>query len=89
MLPRRSEASNIVVAAALAASSVAASSVRIESMLLSTGAATGITAAAAVERSCDVQDVPVSAVQGALIEEYAQVIHGPPSKAPKGDAGRA
>jgi hypothetical protein len=79
MLPRKAEASNLIVAAALAASSVAASAVRIESMFLGTGTAAGVTAAAAVQRRCAVQDVPVGEVQAALTAQYGQVVHGPPT----------
>ena len=78
MLPRKVDASNLIVPVALAASSVAASSVRIESMLLSTGTAAGVAAAIAVATNCDIQDVSVSTVQSILETQYGQVIHGPP-----------
>ena len=78
LLPRRADASNLVVPVALAASAVAFSSARIESMLMGTGAAAGVVARLAVAASCAVQDVPVAAVQAVLVGEVGAVIHGPP-----------
>ena len=78
LLPRRRDATNLVVPVALAASSVAFSSARIESMLLGTGAAAGVVARMAAATGGAVQDVPVAAVQAALVGEVGAVIHGPP-----------
>ena len=79
LLPRRADASNLVVAAALAASGVAFSSARIESMLMGTGAAAGVVARLAAAAGSAVQDVPVEEVQAALVGELRAVIHGPPT----------
>lgn len=78
LLPRRSDAANLVVAVALATSSVAFSSTRIESMLMGTGAAAGIVARLAAAAGTPVQDVSVQAVQEALVNEVGAAIHGPP-----------
>jgi hypothetical protein len=80
LLPRRGEAGNLVVPVALAASAVAFSSARIESMLMGTGAAAGVVARlAAGGGALAVQDVPVAAVQAALVGQVGAVIHGPPT----------
>jgi predicted Fe-Mo cluster-binding NifX family protein len=67
LLPRQSELDNLVVAVALAASSVAFSSARIESMLMGTGAAAGVVARLAAAAGCAVQDVAVGAVQAVRV----------------------
>jgi hypothetical protein len=78
LLPRKTEAGNLVVAVALAASGVAFSSARIESMLMGTGAAAGVVARLAAAAHTAVQDVPVAAVQAVLTGELNAIIHGPP-----------
>lgn len=78
LLPRQSEADNLVVPVALAASGVAFSSARIESMLMGTGAAAGVVARLAAAAGQAVQDVPLAAVQAVLTGELHAVIHGPP-----------
>ena len=79
LLPRRADATNLVVAAALATSSVAFTSTRIESMFMSTGAAAGVVARLAADARAAVQDVAVADVQKELVDAYAQKIHGPPT----------
>ena len=81
LLPRRADATNLVVAAALATSSVAFSTARIESMFLSTGAAAGVVARLAADARVAVQDVAVADVQTELVDVYAQKIRGPPTRA--------
>lgn len=90
MLPVRAEAANLLVSVAISATSVAYSSTRIEQMFVDTGAAAGVAAALALEAAgapgagacaglgLAVQDTDVAAVQGVLLREYAQRIHGPP-----------
>lgn len=78
LLPRRRDATNLVVPVALAASGVAFSSARIESMLMGTGAAAGVVARLAVAAGGAVQDVAADAVQALLVGEVGAVVHGPP-----------
>jgi hypothetical protein len=78
LLPRRRDATNLVVPVALAASGVAFSSARIESMLMGTGAAAGMVARLAVAAGGAVQDVAAEAVQALLVGEVGAVVHGPP-----------
>jgi hypothetical protein len=80
LLPRRADATNLVVAAALAASSVAYTSTRIESMFMSTGAAAGVVARLAAAAGAAVQDVAVADVQRELVDGFAQRVHGPPTR---------
>ena len=80
LLPRRADAANLVVAAALATTSVAFSSARIESMFMGTGAAAGVVARLAADAGVDVQDVPVADVQRVLVDELGQRVHGPPTR---------
>ena len=89
LLPRRAEADNLLVPVGLAASSVAFSSTRIEAMLMSTGAAAGVTARLAASRGSAVQDVPVALVQSALTQEFGQRVQGPPVKAAAAAAAAA
>lgn len=82
MLPKREQASNLLVPVALSASSVAMSSARIETAYMGTGAAAGVAArqvmlAAEGGAALDVQDVNVTKVQEALRDEYRQRTHGP------------
>lgn len=79
LLPRRSEAVNLIVPTGLAASSVAYTSTRIESMFMATGSAAGVLASLANEKGLAVQDVPVADVQNVL-QSLGQRIHGPPEK---------
>jgi len=80
LLPRRADATNLVVPVGLAASSVAFSSARIESMLMGTGAAAGVVARLAAAAGVAVQDVAVAAVQDVLVSEFAAAVHGPPTR---------
>ena len=80
LLPRRTDSTNLLVAAALAASSVAFSSTRIESMFMGTGAAAGVAARLAAVAGVAVQDIAVADVQNELVHVYAQSIHGPPTR---------
>ena len=79
LLPRRSEAINLIVPTSLAASSVAYTSTRIESMFMATGSAAGVLAMLANEMGSAVQDVQVIDVQNVL-QSLGQRIHGPPEK---------
>lgn len=79
LLPRRSEAINLIVPTSLAASSVAYTSTRIESMFMATGSAAGVLATLANEMGSAVQDVQVIDVQNVL-QSLGQRIHGPPEK---------
>jgi FAD-dependent oxidoreductase family protein len=58
LLPKESEAGNLVVSVAVSASHVAWTSVRMEPQLMTMGEAAGVVAAIAADRSIFVQDVP-------------------------------
>lgn len=81
MLPKRSQASNLLVPVAISASAVAYTSARIETMFMDLGAAAGVAArmviAAGGSEVLAVQDVNVSAVQEVLVGQYGQRIRGP------------
>jgi hypothetical protein len=89
MLPVRGEADNLLVPVAISTTSIAYSSTRIEQMFVDLGAAAGVAAALAVEAvgggggACAglgfaLPETNVTAVQGVLVQEYGQRIHGPP-----------
>lgn len=84
MLPKRDQASNLLVPVAISASSIAYSSTRIEGMFADLGTAAGIAASMLVKGgasgSCPAiaaQDVNVTAVQDILTGVFKQRIHGP------------
>jgi hypothetical protein len=77
-LPKRAEATNLVVPVALSVSSVVFSSTRIETMYMDLGSAAGVVAAAvATGKWAATQDVPVSQVQALLESRYGQRVRGP------------
>ena len=69
MLPKRSEASNLLVPVAFSASHVAYSSVRLEPQYMILGQAAGQAAAMAVRGKCAVQEVDAVALSEALRKE--------------------
>jgi hypothetical protein len=79
MVPKRGQASNLLVPVALSSSSVAFSSLRIETMYMDLGSAAGAAARQIVEGGLlhDVQDIDIQEVQRVLKEEFNQRIHGP------------
>ena len=79
MVPQRGTGANLLVPVCLSASAVAFSSMRIENMYMSLGAAAGVAAKQLVDGSvATVQDVDVASVQRILTSVFGQRIHGPP-----------
>ncbi len=74
MLPKRSEASNLLISVTVSASHVAYSSLRMEPVYMVLGQSAGIAAAQAVRSGVAVQDVDIPALQRQLVAE-GQVIH--------------
>ena len=66
MLPKRSEASNLLVVSAPSASHIGMSTLRMEPQFMIIGGAVGAAAAIAVARGVDVHDVPRDALNAAL-----------------------
>lgn len=66
ILPKREEASNLLVPVCLSASHVALSSVRVEPTWIVLGESAGIAAALAVDDKVAVQDVPIEKLQDTL-----------------------
>lgn len=89
MLPKRGQASNLLVPVAISSTSIAYSSTRIEGMYMDLGTAAGVAARLALASAaraglqtgvCPVmqlQDTNVTAVQEVLVNQYQQRIHGP------------
>ncbi len=71
MLPKKSEARNLLVPVAFSASHVAYSSLRMEPQYMILGHAAGVAASLAVAGEVAVQDVEVDALQGKLREQGA------------------
>lgn len=71
MLPKRGEASNLLVPVTFSASHVAYSSVRMEPQYMILGQAAGLAAVMAIRRECPVQDVDGTALRTALIKQGA------------------
>jgi hypothetical protein len=69
LVPRRDEATNLLVPVCLSASHVAFGSVRMEPTLMLLGHAAGLAAAQAARRDVAVQDVDVAALQESLRAE--------------------
>jgi len=90
MVPKRGQASNLLVPVAISVSSVAYSSARIENMFMDLGSAAGVAVALLLDArittggsvgtcpTIPVQDTNVTAVQGVLRNVYGQYFHGPP-----------
>eukprot|EP00041_Stephanoeca_diplocostata_P015764 m.302277 g.302277 ORF g.302277 m.302277 type:complete len:113 (+) comp20143_c1_seq8:2023-2361(+) len=89
MVPKRGQASNLLIPVTISATSVAYASTRIENMFMDLGSAAGVAVAlllqeqnaydgAAYNDVIPVQDTNVTAVQAVLTSVYGQRIHGPP-----------
>ena len=78
MLPKFTEAHNLLVPVAISASYVAYTSARIETMFMDLGAAAGVSARLSIaSNNTPVQQVPIANIQSILINEYQQRIKGP------------
>lgn len=93
MLPKRGQASNLLVPVAISSTSIAYSSTRIEGMYMDLGTAAGVAAALALDTArggpasspmvrgaCpafQIQDTNVTAVQAILVNTFQQRVHGP------------
>jgi hypothetical protein len=69
VLPRRTEATNLLVPVAFSASHVAYSTLRMEPQYMIIGHATGVAAKLAIDAAVDVQVVDVLALQAKLMAE--------------------
>jgi hypothetical protein len=74
ILPKRSEAENLLVPVCLSASHAAYSSVRMEPQYMIIGQAAGVAAALAVQGRRDVHDVQVPELQQKL-REHGAILH--------------
>ncbi len=74
IVPKRSEATNLLVPVCLSASHAAYGTIRQEPVYMIIGQATGDAAAIAVHTGVDVQDVPLSKLQAQLLAEHV-VLH--------------
>ena len=84
MLPKRSQARNLILPVAHSSSSLAYSSLRIEGGFCDMGTAAGVAAGLAVKKARDtsqcslIHDTNVTEVQRILTTQYGQRVHGPP-----------
>lgn len=76
LLPKRSEAENVLVPVCFSASHIAYSSLRMEPQYMIIGHAAGLAAALAVKKELAAQDVPVGEMQKILLEEGGVFEHG-------------
>jgi len=74
IVPKRSEATNLLVPVCVSASHAAYGTIRQEPVFMIVGQATGDAAAIAVHQHVDVQDVPASTLQTQLLAEHV-VLH--------------
>jgi hypothetical protein len=74
IVPKRSEATNLLVPVCISASHAAFGSFRQEPAMMIAGQAAGLAAATAIHKNMDVQDVPVPELQENLIAGHA-VLH--------------
>lgn len=76
IVPRRSQASNLLVPVCLSGTHVSYGTIRTEPVYMILGHAAGVAAAIAAHRNLAVQDVPVTELQSDLTAEHA-VLHSP------------
>jgi hypothetical protein len=76
LLPRREEASNLLVVTCISASAVAYASFRMEPQYMITGQSAGTAAALAVKNNVDLRHLNVAALQKTL-EDHKQILHMP------------
>eukprot|EP00039_Didymoeca_costata_P010651 m.144175 g.144175 ORF g.144175 m.144175 type:complete len:689 (+) comp14911_c0_seq5:163-2229(+) len=93
MVPKRGQASNLLIPVVISASSVAYASTRIENMFMDLGTAAGVAVVQLMEKASQtssndsgcglaVQDTNITAVQDVLVNVYGQRVHGPPTPQP-------
>jgi len=76
ILPKRAEATNLLVPVCLSASHVAWGSIRVEPTFTQIGSAAGIAAAQAAAAGIAVQDVPIAGLQREIVA-HGQCVHWP------------
>ena len=76
VLPKKTEAENVLVPVSFSASHVAFSSLRMEPQWMIIGHATGVAAALAIKQKVAVQDVPIAELQQILRSEGGVFEHG-------------
>ncbi len=77
--PRRGECTNLLVPVCLSASHIAYGSIRMEPVFMILGQSSAFAAALAIERDCDVQDVPYELLAGRL-RAAGQILAWPPRR---------
>ena len=82
MLPKRAEATNLLVPVAFSASHVAYSSVRMEPQYMILGQAAGVAAKMAIDGKTPVQEIDSSALTRRLREQGAVMEYVPSPQAP-------
>jgi hypothetical protein len=87
MLPKRSEATNLLVPVAFSASHVAYSTLRMEPQYMIIGQAAGVAASLAIDRKLAVQDVDARLLSARLRRQRAVLEWTPPARPPAPAAG--
>jgi hypothetical protein len=82
MLPKRSEAVNLLVPVAFSASHVAYSSIRMEPQYMILGHAAGVAARLAIASGKPVQEIDVGALAATLRKQGAVLEYAPSAQAP-------
>lgn len=76
LVPKRAEASNLIVPVCFSASHVSYSSMRMEPQYMIIGHASGVAAALALRHNLAIQDIPMAELQKTLLAEGAVFEHG-------------
>lgn len=77
LLPKRTEADNLLVPVCVSASHIALSTLRMEPVYMMLGHTSGIAAAMCIDRKVSTQDLPVKELQSRLVEQK-QIISAKP-----------
>lgn len=75
IVPKKSEASNLLVPVCLSASHIAFGSIRMEPVFMVLGQSAAIAASLAIDNSTAVQDIPYSQLKAALLENSQRLVN--------------